>query len=314
MQRGDVNGLRTILNEHPEVVDVKAGELLYAAVDDASLEILACLHEAGCDLNATFVGSTPLVHAVEIDELDVVKWLLDHGADVNARATDRDSRPLEQAIEEGNLAMIGLLLGYGADPNLQSGNPGRNAVAMARFHGHDEAVSFLTSRGCTESNSAEPPPADVESEAFMSASFDNPEQWIEQQWWPVYDNVVRRGIESLGEKNRLLFLVGYLIDQVQNEGADFYFMNPSAEYAAETVDALRTVGASQTAALLEEMVAMFPAGSLSVDLEQNSKLMAELPESFAEKCEQLESLVEAGGGGAEPDLTTRLFQFYYRDR
>ena len=68
---------------------------------------------------------TPLFHAALGDHADVVAFLLDHGADVNARDQFGDT-PLIVACAKGNAATAALLLARGADPSLKD-QEGRTA-------------------------------------------------------------------------------------------------------------------------------------------------------------------------------------------
>jgi hypothetical protein len=67
--------------------------------------------------------------AVEYDDEQTVRTILDHGADANGLcgATDASSTefcPLQFAVERGNVQMAQLLLDYGADPRLVRGPMG----------------------------------------------------------------------------------------------------------------------------------------------------------------------------------------------
>lgn len=73
-------------------------------------------HDTEVDLD----GGTPLNHAVNYDRIDIVKYLIGRGANVNA-LYDNDSPPLLSAIENENEEMINLLIDNGADVNLQDG-------------------------------------------------------------------------------------------------------------------------------------------------------------------------------------------------
>lgn len=63
-------------------------------------------------------GYTPLMDAVEQNHLEVVKVLLELGADVNARGADVGQTALRIAAGEGSLEMARVLVEAGADPLL----------------------------------------------------------------------------------------------------------------------------------------------------------------------------------------------------
>ena len=154
---------------------------------------------------------------------------------MNNRAGPNTSTPLEAAIVEGRLEMVKYLLEHGADPDLLYGNPRRNALASARFWGHDEIAAFREDRGIAEIV-VERDPVDVESPAFLNADKALAVvKWFEEKWPHVYAYGIRHGLDSMCERNRTLFLVGYLIDQLANGGTSFVYINPSAEYVSEMV-------------------------------------------------------------------------------
>jgi ankyrin repeat protein len=50
--------------------------------------------------------------------VDVCRWLLEHGAEVDAIGGDLQATPLQWAARNGHLYVIHLLLKHGADPTL----------------------------------------------------------------------------------------------------------------------------------------------------------------------------------------------------
>lgn len=75
--------------------------------------------------------------------LEVVKFLIDRGADVNARAGDKVT-PLHQAARQGQLDVVRLLLSKGADPKLKS-DKGQTAENLAAAGGHPDVVREIES-------------------------------------------------------------------------------------------------------------------------------------------------------------------------
>lgn len=70
------------------------------------------------DLNlADNAGNTPLQIAALEGFVDIVKFLLDNKCDVDTRNIDRET-PLIDAVENGHLEVVRLLLQYGANPRL----------------------------------------------------------------------------------------------------------------------------------------------------------------------------------------------------
>jgi len=95
---------------------------------------LGCHKDHSYALNATPLGGTTLLHmCVDFDEIEIAHWLVEHGADANARAdVDADGfgghTPLfgcvvSQAYACGrqrDAALTRLLLDHGADPNARA--------------------------------------------------------------------------------------------------------------------------------------------------------------------------------------------------
>jgi ankyrin repeat protein len=90
----------------------------------------------------------PLTAAVRGDNIEMVKFLLESGADPNLKDTGLAMPPagtaLENASESGNVEMAKLLLERGADINLKGYWP---PLRTALSHGNAEMVGFLLSQG-----------------------------------------------------------------------------------------------------------------------------------------------------------------------
>ena len=76
-----------------------------------------------------------------------VKWLLDHGADPNARWAhwDADVTPLHLAAWQGHVAVVRVLLAAGADPTIRDSKHDGDALGWAEHGGRVEVVRLLKS-------------------------------------------------------------------------------------------------------------------------------------------------------------------------
>ena len=102
---------------------------------------------AGADVNAA--AKNPLkvaaLHAaVAGGKLEIVKTVLDAGADANAQQ-QAGFRPIHEAGVKANRALAELLLAHGADPSLPN-DAGVTAIDLAREKGHAEFADWLQSK------------------------------------------------------------------------------------------------------------------------------------------------------------------------
>jgi ankyrin repeat protein len=95
-------------------------DALHAAAQNGDLERLRDLLARGCDLNAfDDLGKTPLHYAAAADRPEVVRYLLERGANVNAHhAPSIGNTPLRDVAENCSLRMATLLVDAGADPTI----------------------------------------------------------------------------------------------------------------------------------------------------------------------------------------------------
>jgi ankyrin repeat protein len=118
---GDVDALRTLLDEQPDLVTRLSPDgqspLGLAVFFDRS-EAARFLIARGADLAqraVPFGTPMPLHSAVAANHVEPVRLLLEHGADPNAEQI-QGWRALHSAAQHGNLAIVRALLDAGADP------------------------------------------------------------------------------------------------------------------------------------------------------------------------------------------------------
>lgn len=93
------------------------------------------------------IGWTPLHVAVDRNDIDQARGLLQEGAKPSAPARNGQG-PLHLAAEAGNLEMVRLLIEAGADLNPKDRN-GLTPVQLAVQNEFLDVVRFLTKQGCT---------------------------------------------------------------------------------------------------------------------------------------------------------------------
>jgi uncharacterized protein len=310
IRKGTPSQVRQLLTKHPELLTEHGPAMLKHAAENNLVDMLPPLVAAGIDVNAASLTHTPLGSAARQGAFEAVQWLLDHGADVNGRAEPNSSTPLHEVIMVGRLDMVKFLLERGADPNALDGNPARNALAAAKFWRHQEIAAFLESRGLSETI-VEPEPVDVEHPSFMAKENLGPAEWFDKKWWHVYDYGTRHGLDALSEKNQVLFLVGYLIDQLCNGGALMVYYNPSAEYTPQITKALDKIGASRAAQVIREINAFFPGGVPAADHEARERQIEKLPKKASTLAAELEQIFdESAPDGDERVLLMQLYHYY----
>jgi ankyrin repeat protein len=138
--------------DEQEVSAEMGGTALNMALANGELETAKLLLPRTNNVNTVCMKMTPLHYAIMHGRADIVKALLEKGADVNAVGGDFDSTPLLLAIMSGlndkcpDPEIVKLLLEYGADANIKN-KLGFRPLQISCVHQRLEVMKLLLEYG-----------------------------------------------------------------------------------------------------------------------------------------------------------------------
>lgn len=152
VEKGDLAKVKALLNAGAEVDWVDRSGPGRTALAEAALrghvELVSFLlaHGADRDHKDRAVGTTPLGWASINGHREIAQLLIEAGADVQMASSGPRLTPLMYAALNGHASIVEVLLGAGADPRAQAAD-GRDALACATKSGHDSVVAILERAG-----------------------------------------------------------------------------------------------------------------------------------------------------------------------
>ena len=138
--RDDGVGDSSLVNSH----STDGFTALHLACFFAQPEAAHLLIEAGAAVDAVAANPTrvmPLHSAATARNLEAARFLLEHGAPVNARQ-QAGWVPIHAAAQNGDRPMVELLLKHHADPKLTN-DDGKTAAMVAREKSHEQIAALL---------------------------------------------------------------------------------------------------------------------------------------------------------------------------
>jgi ankyrin repeat protein len=146
IQKNNIDLIRTLINNDNVNLHKNGTTPLHHASSIGNTEVVKLLIEKGADINVkNNFGSTPLHYASNEGNTEVVKLLIDNGADINVK--DRaDTTPLHKASFKGHTEVVNLLIENGADIHVKD-NSGDTPLKVANEYGRTEVVHLLFEKG-----------------------------------------------------------------------------------------------------------------------------------------------------------------------
>ena len=146
---GDVERLRTLLDDDPALVDAYADDGFFPlglAAFFKRADAVRLLLDRGADPNQQSRHAQIVVRPIHAAAADggstaIARLLLDAGADVNVRQPGGFT-PLHAAAQVGNDELVALLLEHGADPHARL-DEGRTPADLARDAGHRDVAERI---------------------------------------------------------------------------------------------------------------------------------------------------------------------------
>jgi len=134
ISENNIEAVSQLLDKHPDWINADKfwGDTpLHTAVQVANLDIIKLLINRGADVNEVKdFGVTPLHIAVYNNNIEIAKLLLNSGADINSIGYRQDYTPLHIAICGHNMEMIKFLIQNNADLSIKDGK-GRTSIEHA---------------------------------------------------------------------------------------------------------------------------------------------------------------------------------------
>jgi ankyrin repeat protein len=143
-RKGDTNAINTMIKVNPDTVNCRNESgftPLIVAGYRGQLEVVKLLLKHKADVNAKSGEGTVLMGACFKGNVELVKLLIQHDADVNS-VNDLGTTPLMYAILGQNIALIKLLLDNGAQKDVKE-RSGKTAYDYAIQSGNKEIIQLI---------------------------------------------------------------------------------------------------------------------------------------------------------------------------
>jgi ankyrin repeat protein len=149
---GRVERVRELLNKNPRLVDAYSPDGWTALhLNFGNLKIVKLLLDRGANINAVSkngFSATPLQGAAAFQKIELARFLIARGANVNCRG-EAGVTPLHEAAGSGQLEFAKLLLDEGANVNAKDDN-GKTPLTIALEYKQNDMARFLREHKATQ--------------------------------------------------------------------------------------------------------------------------------------------------------------------
>lgn len=149
-------------------LNLSHGRIIDRALSHGDLKTIRFLiEEAGADIKTPLPGSDihVLADVVANKRIDSVKYLVE-SCDFDVNQVSEYKSPLIAAAQEGDLDIVLYLVQHGADVNKPTGNDRKSPLTVAAYGGHIDIVRYLVQNGADPNN---PPAGDDFGSALIAA-------------------------------------------------------------------------------------------------------------------------------------------------
>ena len=143
-----IQRIQQLIQNSPDLINDPGQRLLYVAASAGQLQVVNFLLDHGADINLVSGGDTPLNAATAHGNKAMVELLLSRGAEVNARVTTGGT-VLHTAVENGFQAVAETLLQHHANVNapFPPSNGGETPLHLAVLKSYPNLVNLLLKYG-----------------------------------------------------------------------------------------------------------------------------------------------------------------------
>jgi ankyrin repeat protein len=149
IKKGDIEQVRDMIAKDRFLLKEASGALVLAeAVETENIDIVRLLIELGAEVNdedkIMYDNETSLSRACYKGNLEIVRLLLDSGAWTDTERNDYEYwNPLLCAASSGNIEIVKLLVERGANVDVIR-DGGNTALSIAKYGNHQNIVEYLT--------------------------------------------------------------------------------------------------------------------------------------------------------------------------